>query len=220
MNSDHMQPTEVEPAYCQINFGIDCLHNPSLIEQYFPEDLPEDWRVAYYSNDFHLLLTSPQDLTHSLSLDQAVETMALDDILEGVAQFREDIGDGFSLWFDVSKLTNDTQYALCNIQKKTSCSCHFVNLECSLSQMDEVCPAELECLFVTSGGNDLGLQDKELLCVVKNEKKIKPVELKKLIEQVRSYATSSQYKSVSLIFSSAHDALDNCRNALLLESMM
>ncbi len=220
MNSDHMQPTEAESLYYQMNFGIDCLHNPSLIEQYFPEDLPEDWRVAYYSNDFHLLLTSPQDLILSLSLEQAVETVGPDDILEGVAQFREDIGAEFSLWFDISKLTNDTQYALCNLQKESSCGCHFVNLEHSLTQIGEVCPAELECLFVTSGGNDLALQDKELLCIVKSEKKIKPLELKKLIEQLRSYATSSQYKSVSLIFSSAHDALDNCRNAILLESMM
>ncbi len=246
MNSTYLQPSEGKLPYCEMSFGIAGLHNSSLIEQYFPEDLPEDWRVSYYSNDFHLLLISPLDLSRSLPSDKNLKAMSPDNILEAVARFNVDIEDDFSLLFDMSMLADNTQQVLCEIQMKENIGCYFINLKETLSEIDCLCPAELECLFMHLGNsfehslnkspnnspnynaiknNDTEEQSIELLCIVKSDGEVKPLELKKLIEQIRAYAMTRQHKSVSLIFSSAHgasrcSALDNCRKAILLESMM
>ena len=53
---------------CEIHFGISALNNPSLIEKFYPSDLPQDWRLDYYSNEFRLLLVTLFDLDTSLSM--------------------------------------------------------------------------------------------------------------------------------------------------------
>ncbi len=66
----------------------------------------------------------------------------------------------------------------------------------------------------------LASADGKLVCYVTDNQAIEPVVLKKLIERIRKHASSEGVESVAVIFSSVENALENCRNAILLESMM
>lgn len=215
---------------CKLRFGVTHLNNTSLIEKFFPEDLPEDWRLAYYSNEFQLLLSSLSELPFSTPLETMTTTP--DEIIEELTQFSDDLGDDFFLLTDISMLAENTQQILFDIQKKGFNLCHFINLD----KMNEVakkmdCGTKFGCLL----SEIISIENKEtekwgesLLCIVntqqenmqENEQKIAAIELRKLIEKISLYAISKGYESVNILFSSAHNALENCRNAILLESMM
>ncbi len=64
------------------------------------------------------------------------------------------------------------------------------------------------------------IHKKSLLCMVNSGQKLETMALKKLIEQLCEYAQSKSYESINVIFSSSSHALEDCRNAILLESMM
>ena len=206
------------------------LNNTSLIEKFFPEDLPEDWRLAYYSNEFQLLLSSLSELPFSTPLETMTTTP--DEIIEELTQFSDDLGDDFFLLTDISMLAENTQQILFDMQKKGFNICHFINLDKmneAAKKMD--CGTKFGCLL--SEINSIENKETEkwggsLLCIVntqqenmqENEQKIAAIELRKLIEKISLYAISKGYESVNILFSSAHNALENCRNAILLESMM
>ncbi len=219
-----------QASSCKLRFGVTHLNNTSLIEKFFPEDLPEDWRLAYYSNEFQLLLSSLSELPFSTPLETMTTTP--DEIIEELTQFSDDLGDDFFLLTDISMLAENTQQILFDIQKKGFNLCHFINLDKmneAAKKMD--CGTKFGCLL----SEIISIENKEtekwgesLLCIVntqqenmqENEQKIAAIELRKLIEKISLYAISKGYESVNILFSSAHNALENCRNAILLESMM
>lgn len=45
----------------RVLFGMRGWNHPSWIQGYYPEDLPADWRPAYYANDCNCVLLSPSD---------------------------------------------------------------------------------------------------------------------------------------------------------------
>ncbi|MDH5218225.1 MAG: hypothetical protein OEX19_11040, partial [Gammaproteobacteria bacterium] len=47
-------------------FGIRDWECPSLLHEYYPEDLPPDWRLDYYANEFTALAV-PADNWRGLS---------------------------------------------------------------------------------------------------------------------------------------------------------
>ena len=56
-----------------IIFGISGLAHPSLMNHFYPEDLPEDWRLDYYSNEFDALLCSDSDIELLDELQEIIE---------------------------------------------------------------------------------------------------------------------------------------------------
>ena len=199
---------------CEMRFGISGLNNPSLVENFYPEDLPEDWRFSYYSNEFHLLLISLPDLNIPFSSPQEMEAVAPDEIVEALAQFCDELEQEFVLLFDTTKLSDNSRYVLSDVLKKAADNCLFINLNNMDEEARSACLTKTECDFSLVKGKD------SLQCIVTDEQQIAAVELRQLVEQLRTYAILKQYKSVHMLFSSAHNALENCRNAILLESMM
>lgn len=216
---------------CQINFGVTGLNNQSLIENFFPEDLPEDWRLSYYNNEFQLLLISLSDLNISLSSLPETKTITAEIIIERLNHLSGEIEDDFLLLFDVSMLSKETQTILLNTQKKNANSYHIVNTNTMKVHEKSDCPEVLECLFSVYFDTKSNILERQaerqvesLSCMVNNksdnEQKISALELRKLIETLRTLAISRNYDSVNVLFSSAHHALENCRDAILLESLM
>ncbi|MCW8930143.1 MAG: hypothetical protein OQL19_07910 [Gammaproteobacteria bacterium] len=203
---------------CQFCFGVAGLRNTSLLEHFFPEDLPEDWRLSYYSNEFHLLLMSALDLNLCLSSPQEIKSLAYDEIIEQLELFSDDLEEGFLLLFDTSMFADEVQKKLMNIQEREGNQIYFVNFNCmdKLQEIDTL--INIECTEIKMDEKDT--QKMSLFCMVSNEKKIEAIELRQLIEQVCKYAFSKHYNSINVIFSSSQYALENCRNAILLESMM
>lgn len=223
MNLKKLPQSSRKFSSCEIRFGVSGLNNPSLIENFFPEDLPEDWHLSYYSNEFHLLLISLLDLNIPFSSQQEIKAIVPDEIIEALVQFSDELEEDFLLLFDVSTLSDKTQHVLYDVQKEAGNNCHFINLNNMDEEMQTACSIKLECISLSSGKNVEKGED-SLLCTVddkqENEQEIAAIELRKLIEQVRAYAILKEYNSVNILFTSAHNALENCRNAILLESMM
>jgi len=220
-----------QASACKLRFGVTNLNNRSLIEKFFPEDLPEEWRLPYYGNEFQLLLSSFSELPFSPPLE--IMNTTANEIIEELTQFREELGDDFFLLIDISMLSENTRQVLFDIQLKGINNCHFINLDIineAAKNMD--CGTKFDCLLseivssenvsIEKEGTEKG--GESLLCIVnnkqENEQKISAVEIRKLIEKISVYAISKEYESVNILFSSPNNALENCRNAILLESMM
>ena len=60
-------------ADLNIIFGISGLAHPSLMNNFYPEGLPEDWRLDYYSNEFDALLCSEPDIELLDELQEVIE---------------------------------------------------------------------------------------------------------------------------------------------------
>ncbi|MDH5217898.1 MAG: hypothetical protein OEX19_09390 [Gammaproteobacteria bacterium] len=67
-------------------FGIRDWECPSLLREYYPDDLPEDWRLDYYANEFSVLAV-PANKWRALSE-------------EDLEQWREDAGDQMLFLFE------------------------------------------------------------------------------------------------------------------------
>lgn len=221
MSSNHKSVSREYPDSLQLHFGVSGLNNSSMIEHFFPEDLPEDWRLSYYSNEFQLLLISLLDLNVDSS-------SSAEEIIEQLEQFNEELEEDFLLWLDISLLPKQTQETLEDYQSKGENHCHFIN-KSNMNLIEDIhCSKECEYLFI----EDIELIDNEpvqgkkigMLCLVNAHKedlqKINPLELRRFIENIREYGLSKDYGFINVIFSSSQHALENCRNAILLESMM
>ncbi len=69
-------------ADLNIIFGLSGLAHPSLINNFYPEDLPEDWRLDYYSNEFDALLCSESDSEQLNELQEVIEEKKFTCLLE------------------------------------------------------------------------------------------------------------------------------------------
>ncbi len=69
-------------ADLNIFFGISGLAHPSLMNNFYPEDLPEDWRLDYYSNEFDALLCSDPDIKLLDELQEMIEEKNFTCLLE------------------------------------------------------------------------------------------------------------------------------------------
>lgn len=69
-------------ADLNIIFGISGLAHSSLMNHFYPEDLPEDWRLDYYSNEFDALLCSDSDIELLDELQEMIEEKNFTCLLE------------------------------------------------------------------------------------------------------------------------------------------
>ena len=214
MSSEKKQVFIDEPASCDICFGIVSLNNTSLVEQFFPDDLPEDWRISYYNNEFHLLLMNLSDLDFSCS---EANKITFDEMVNCLTPYSDELDDGILL-FDISPLSDKTQKELCDSQIFSAHNIYFINLnkDSQVYQQKQTHPT-FESLFFHIENESAG---QSLVCIVNNEQGIKPLDLRLLIESLQRDSLSKGYSSVKVLFSSVHHALEDCRNATLLEAMM
>ncbi len=221
MNSNNKSMLYQRSASLQLHFGLSGLSSLPMREGFFPEDLPEDWRLSYYSNEFQLLLISLSDIN-------AYPSSSIEEIIEQLEQFTDELEEDFLLLLDVSPLLETSQDALKQMQKKEKMNTYFINVN-KMSTIERIpCSEYGQYVFLddfeVTVNESVEKQEMGLLCLVKHqqegEQKIEAKALKTLIEQVQAYAFSKNYGFVNVIFSSSQYALENCRNAILLESMM
>lgn len=241
-----------------INFGIAGLQNASLLQHFYPIDLPSDWRLSFYSNEFRALLVSLADL----DIKSALTPDTIDHFIELFTDMIEDARDtDCVLFFDLSELqgtesTADMLEIILNSKLMDSRYFNLVNLQTPFlgeelekklekklkEQVFSAAPVvavnETEIPFKISQRRIHPSQDAEKydwFCLINDENKIKAPELKTLIETIQRSALQEISQpnfmadkdaadenniNIVLIFSSAQYALENCRNAILLESMM
>lgn len=213
----------MQRTHCDIYFGVSGLQNPSLTEKFYPPDLPRDWRLDYYSNEFRLVVIKLSDLDLHLSTaegclpDDCVPAL-LDSIMELLADMA---GEEFIGLFDLSELPEDIEQSLLELSlqhnKTQEKNLYFINLKKMTAEKITFPSVTLQWLNKNDRPENIS---GSVICYVTDKQSIEPVELKNLIECIRGHALTEGVDTVNVIFSSPQNALDNCRNAILLESMM
>ena len=201
---------------CEYYFGLLDLKGASLKKYFYPEDLPSDWCISYYCNEFELLIIHCSDLLLSTQAD----AVSAEDIIDQLSEITDDIDESTVLLFDCADLSDAVQQQLYCYQTAIEGLSGFINT----AQVDNSTiisqDIQLEWGRVVNDVVKNGRENNSaLFCHVKSTKTIKPVELKQLLETMDDYAQGKEAAIINVIFSSEH-ALENCRNALLLESMM
>ena len=72
--------------------------HPSLLQSFYPEDLPEDWRLTYYANEFSAVLL-PRACWVGVSLEQ-------------LRVWRDDVSESFRFFFLIDGQCPDVQLDL------------------------------------------------------------------------------------------------------------
>ena len=68
MIHDNSSQQERQPQNESIRLGACGLEHADLLKNFYPEDLPEDWRLGFYANEFNALL-----VPESIWQDESVE---------------------------------------------------------------------------------------------------------------------------------------------------
>ncbi len=211
---------------CTINFGISGLNNDSLLKQFYPHDLPEDWRLSYYSNEFQVLLINESDLGLDLNSLEKTEPLTSNVIIEKLHELEDEVENDVYLFFDTSKYSEPIRDELHHLWNESEINICLVNLDKAKIAAEINCPQGLECLFLEfTHRNKTPDKERGLLCLVndgssQNAGGIAAGDLRVLIEQIDLYASLKHSALIHIVFSSGLDALENCRNSVLLESMM
>lgn len=97
-----MEKIDVSDGSAGMNlYGIYDWECSSLLHEYFPEDLPQDWRLDYYANEFSVVAV-PTDKWRGLSE-------------ESLEQWREAAGDEMVFLFEIGE--NDKAEAIDLLEK-------------------------------------------------------------------------------------------------------
>lgn len=205
---------------CDIRFGISGLRNPSLVAEFYPLDIPDDWFLDYYRNEFSLILMNVSELTSHSDVLKPSEGILADAINE---LYEDIIGDDFTVLLDVSELPETRvkqllSESLVAEQMQETKTLVFVDLKTVLTTE---LPTEPPVFSVSLTWHRLPQESNFcLLYCVTAEQAIEPLKLKEMIAQIREHASSEGGGIAYVIFSATQNALENCRNAILLESMM
>lgn len=152
-----------------MSFGISGLNHPSLIKNFYPENLPPEWYLEYYSNEFELLLTSQDELS------------------------------GFD---DLEAVLDDKDF-----QCLTNINSHDMNETEAINGIQ----------WQWSKGSKVNGDG--ALCIIQGMSSSTPKNIKELLVLIRKTAQERNTDEVYVVFED-DNALDNCRNAVVLQSMM
>jgi|GEM_PF-6478982 len=198
-------------------FGLNTLKQMALNEIVYPHDLPAEWCIDYYSNEFSLLqlylsdfpLINTSDEKNISSLAKCLETI------------NNDLDDHYIL-FDVSELTARQQQQLFNIPAISDNYYAFINL--ALLQGEYLSELALTLqwgdLLQTADNGKILVDKSSCFCSIMGEQRLTPFELRKLIELLQKKARQRDCQQLLVTFPVQLSGVENCRNAILLESMM
>ncbi len=95
MIHDNSSQQERQRQNESIRLGARGLEHADLLKNFYPEDLPEDWRLGFYANEFNALL-----VPESIWQDESVE---LEDW--------QDVPDAFCFYFECNSGADQTRLA-------------------------------------------------------------------------------------------------------------
>jgi hypothetical protein len=208
-----------------ITFGFSSLQNPSLLNDFYPPDLPQDWQLAYYCNEFHSLFVKLSTLIPS-ALEHRESKKTINSIIEAMLTYEEEVSEeDFILVFDLSDLPEAVEKKIlsCSFDVDSRKERLFFRHDKIKLQTIDGCSTLFGwgSLFNAIGpfGEKTEIIENGWLCYLFDEHLMAPIELKKIIEFVNKQFLND-LDQVVVIFSSKNKALNNCQNAILLESMM
>lgn len=232
-----MNPEQIQRLNCDIDFGLSGLLNTSLLDNFYPPDLPSDWRLNFYGNEFNSLLINLSDVDIKLPLTSD----SISRLIDFFSAMADDACDaGCVLFFDLSELKGtespaDSAEMMLNSKLMDNSCFNLVDLQTSfLGKESEVQVPVTLCQPIDSSQASASAAG-DWFCVVHDENKIKPPVLKTLLENIHNsvmqQSTESNFNAeknvihadtirIVVIFTSGQYALENCRNAILLKSMM
>ena len=189
--------------------------NVALTEQFYPEDIPEDWLLDYYSNEFRVILLQPQDICCLNDTAGALEERKTVDWLAELDEINEDLGrEDFVIVIDISEYPVDQQNALREYTDRID-NC-FSGIDSTT-----LLPLDSQRLGVSGQwGGSHNQKGRQLFYLLSEPREIEPVSLKELIAHIRHHAAEIGAASADVLFASDVSALNNCRNAIVLDSMM
>ncbi len=193
-------------ADCSIYFGISGLKHPDLVNNFYPEDLPADWYIDYYSNEFDLLLSSAADFSQS---KESAEGAYLMNIIDELQDSIED--KTFLCLLDIKVPLKQT-----SLSESGKLSENIVLL--GTEQISD----EYESVndFQWRWSKESVVPHSGILCLVRFTKKVvAPKAIKQLIETIREYAGTHGFRTVYVVFE-GESVLEICRHAMVIESMM
>jgi hypothetical protein len=206
--NDYMNDSENKASANTIHFGLSGLQNIALRTGFYPQDIPEDWLLDYYSNEFPLILIQANDL--AFCNDELQNGGSFMDALQTLA---EDVADSaLKVLFntdgmDANGQDNDT---LKKLQQISTGNLSFLSL-------NRETVVSIDKFDVSASGGPLN--GDYYLCLEINER-LEARVIRQLIESLRKQAEHSQWETLYVLFMDDTNALENCRNATMLEYMM
>lgn len=230
-----MNPEQIQRLNCDLDFGLSGLQNTCLLDNFYPPDLPSDWRLDFYANEFNLLLISLSDVDIKLPLSSD----SISRLIDYFSAMADDACDAACvLFFDLSGLNGtelpaDSAEIILNSKLMDNSCFKLVDLQTSFLGKE----SEAQLPFTLCQPIDFSRASAagDWFCVVHDEDKIKPPALKTLLENIHNSVMQQDPESnfnseknvipadtisIVVIFTSGQYALENCRNAMLLKSMM
>ncbi len=87
-HGDNKNAAGTEMCACELLVGSRGWEHEDWSGRFYPEDLPEDWRLTYYANAFRSVLVPAHQLLHAA--------------LEAVSRWTEDVPEGFLFYLEIS----------------------------------------------------------------------------------------------------------------------
>ena len=199
--------------HCAVNYGIYRLDNPCLSD-FYPDDLPVDWRLEYYNNEFNLILLTLPELEAELQL----KGHCAKDLCTGISDILEELHEKFILlieltsgfYHSMSKADSEQLEKLCN----SWANLHFVLDQDTAGWNKEA----VNSGYSLSQWKNIINEDNNCCLVIEEKGKLTPPELKQLLDTC--FQLSNSKNELWILFSSAEYGLENCRNAILMDSLM
>lgn len=185
----------------QFNFGLRDFNSSFLQTHFYPEDLPEDWRLNFYANEFETIM-------------MPLETLQSEYLLSLIDEL-EDLEESFYMLLDCSKLTTqEQQFAQSQLQ---------VFLAELTIQWDVLISKGIlhqEYQLTNIEVRQSHRQESLLICLCDDKEKLSAKALKNRLLELHQYANKHQHTRVCVYFSDNEYALTHCRDAVLLNDMM
>ena len=169
------------------------------VNNFYPDDLPADWTLDYYSNEFHSLLIDDLNDKNKLQIELFKECV------------EDSLDDDFDLFIPKSYQTDfglidDEQMNLVYVDEFVEIKTYNGLSYCLIDSLDSV-----------YGSNEQGTK---MLFKFHCDEVLEPMTLKQLIETCIEMLDESEPCDIYLFFSDSTHAIMNTRNAILLSEML
>lgn len=211
-----------------LNYGIYRLDSPCLQSHLYPDDLPGDWRLEYYNNEFSVILTTLEELAVEMGLNRnSVIAMCAN-----ITHIVDELHEYFMLLIELTpdeldSFSNDELEQLQNFSS-TRANFYFIRSTESASQINidvtDFALFQLVILFTKEAptresiDRDSLVEERTHCLLIKEKCLLKPPVLRQLLECCLQLADKQD--ECWVLFSSEQHALENCRNAILMDSLM
>ncbi len=209
----HHKVAQTGSLQCAVNYGIYGLDSHCLQVSFFPEDLPADWRLEYYNNEFNLILITLDELAAA----HGVNKYSISSLCADIRHIMDELHERFILLLELNTdfyaaLSKDELQQFVKL-KRSMQNLHFVRDEMSAIQTD-VTNDDFSLYSV----RNLLAESRNSCLIIKEQCQLTPPVLRRLLETC--FQQTQNMDELWILFSSKEHALENCRNAIIMDSLL